>query len=84
LCWGDGSSGQTRAPDESDGVVLPWRAWPAVPDEWRAGSTFGDLRESATATCDATSDAAGTIGGVGTTGAIVRVAIVMLVALVAE
>ena len=40
LCWGDGSSGQTRAPDESNGVVLPWRAWPAAPDEWRSGSRF--------------------------------------------
>ena len=85
LCWGDGSSGQTRAPDESDGVVLPWRAWPAVPDEWRAGSTFGDLRDPATATCDATSDAReGSIGGGGWTGAIVRVGAVMLVAFIAE
>ena len=30
LCWGDGSAGR-RAPDGSNGVVLPWqRAWPAA------------------------------------------------------
>ena len=83
LCWGDGSSGQTRAPDESNGVVLPWRAWPAAPDEWRSGSTFSRLRDPASAACDATSNAEGSFGDGRSIGAFVRVAVVLSAAFVA-
>ena len=83
LCWGDGSSGQTRAPDGSNGVVLPWRAWPAAPDEWRSGSTFSRLRDPASATCDATSNAEGSFGDGRSIGAFVRVAVVLSAAFVA-
>ena len=60
VCWGSDSHGQASPPTgESDGVALPFRAWPSVAEAEDSGAGFLDLRASgafdaARFTCDRT------------------------------
>lgn len=47
VCWGSDSHGQASPPTgESDGVALPFRAWPSVAEAEDSGAGFLDLRAS--------------------------------------
>jgi hypothetical protein len=36
-CWGSNELGQSTPPGVGQGVTLPWRAWPALPDTSGSG-----------------------------------------------
>ena len=62
-CWGSNTHGQSTPPGVSQGVSLPWRAWPALPDV--SGSGLAALSARATGQCALTSGVAAGEGGRG-------------------